>query len=91
MQSWGKNLVILGEEIRVSNTAGVRSGTVLVYDPVNAYGYALSPNAGYELAASQPFDRLVRHDGRLVAARTEEAGTSYIHLAMSLRAPWAVE
>ncbi len=90
LQAFGKNLVVLGEQIRLSSTAGVRCGNVLVYDPTNAYGYALNPNSGYD--AERPFDRLVRHDGRLVAARTSDyTSPFYVHLAMSLRAPWVVE
>ncbi len=90
MQAWGKNLVILGEQIRVSGGGVDRCGDVLVYDPVNAYGYALNPNPGYD--TERPFDRLVRHDGRLVAARTSDYTSPYwVHLAASQRAPWCVE
>jgi hypothetical protein len=87
MAAWGKNLVILGEKIRVTGTVLERSGQILVYDPVNGYGSAFSPNAGY--LSGRAFDRLVKHDGRLVAARTaDESSPFHVYLAMSLRAPW---
>ncbi|MFZ5896799.1 MAG: hypothetical protein ACOY0T_37430 [Myxococcota bacterium] len=92
----GPNLIILGQ--RVASDAAHRSGSILVFNPGTFAGCAIDPFAGTgpflgTNGGDPGWQRVVRHDGRIVAARVRETTTGIFRMetAASLRSPFLRE